>query len=759
MKHTNGAKKEECGNSPTGSMGIQAETSSLVRCRIVNIEEGIGATPDQQIGVLWIDDAKFYYGKVTAYDSRSERHFICYTDGEKEWLKLKKEVLDLSSVQTKQRGRGLPKTTSSTAKSSSRTLGVNFSKTLIGQRIGVLWKDDSKFYYGWIDAFDASANKHYVIYDDGDEEWLDLRKEVLDLSCAKWKKRRKSSVDDTTNTDHKKHKTDARVKKAHSPKHMAVIKSLKVLHSIAVCPRATDIAVRVEQLKKNEGLWKAYSNLRENETNLLDTQWRPFKEARSFVQKLRFRNCWEFARWSFSERRPEDIPMRPQEVYRKSGFTTFNDFLGVALDRNEPLPISANDKDGKGAPRDSTSTSTAKHAHLTAEIQQNCNGSISPPPKQVQNDQCDTISPIHNQVAITRSRSPESDSGVKARSWTEKEDSVLKQLVQIDGNNCHDWTDIAQAIGGKNGKQCRERWFNHLRPGLRFGPWSEEEELMLIEAHSRLGPKWKALSDIIAWRSEVNIKNHWNSTLRRTKTTTEGQREPSALENYVCDYSACLERGHAPPVRHSESRNDLVAKVSFQEAKVEMAPSLPAPKEVKRASKAVVRYGELSEDRHCYSGCASMKRDKERDFEKARKFARSLQLKTPAAWLKVSVGIIAFLLWQLTFVLQIQLHENSKLPKDMPRDPCSVFMDSGWLSWSDFLGHGRWRTFQQAREFAIGLLLSSEKEWKKYCSFIKMPADIPIHPPVVYKEEWTSWSDFLRGSSVLIAHSQAIRSL
>jgi len=65
------------------------------------------------------------------------------------------------------------------------------------------------------------------------------------------------------------------------------------------------------------------------------------------------------------------------------------------------------------------------------------------------------------------------------------------------------------------GKQCRERWFNHLNPTINKEEWSEEEEWRLFLGHRLLGNKWARLTKIIDGRTDNAIKNHWNSIMRK----------------------------------------------------------------------------------------------------------------------------------------------------------------------------------------------------------------------------------------------------
>ncbi|KAK8626722.1 hypothetical protein V6N13_134354 [Hibiscus sabdariffa] len=98
--------------------------------------------------------------------------------------------------------------------------------------------------------------------------------------------------------------------------------------------------------------------------------------------------------------------------------------------------------------------------------------------------------------------------------WTKEEDDRLIAYIRAHGDGC--WRSLPKAAGLlRCGKSCRLRWINYLRPDLKRGNFTEDEDELIIKLHSLLGNKWSLIAARLPGRTDNEIKNYWNTHIRR----------------------------------------------------------------------------------------------------------------------------------------------------------------------------------------------------------------------------------------------------
>ncbi|KAK1560584.1 hypothetical protein Q3G72_028359 [Acer saccharum] len=144
--------------------------------------------------------------------------------------------------------------------------------------------------------------------------------------------------------------------------------------------------------------------------------------------------------------------------------------------------------------------------------------------------------------------------------WSKEEDDLLVVLVREQGNK--KWSEISKRFPGRIGKQCRERWHNHLNPEIKRSAWTEEEETTLIKFHEKYGNRWAEISKLLPGRTENSIKNLWNCSVSKKLKLSPACGSDLNSSNAKVPQQRCLDRKINPKTERSSvtCRMDLVSE-------------------------------------------------------------------------------------------------------------------------------------------------------------------------------------------------------
>ncbi|BFG26690.1 hypothetical protein CerSpe_129640 [Prunus speciosa] len=132
--------------------------------------------------------------------------------------------------------------------------------------------------------------------------------------------------------------------------------------------------------------------------------------------------------------------------------------------------------------------------------------------------------------------------GVKKGPWTPEEDIILVSYIQEHGPG--NWRAVPTNTGlHRCSKSCRLRWTNYLRPGIKRGNFTDHEEKMIIHLQALLGNRWAAIASYLPQRTDNDIKNYWNTHLKKKLNKLQAGTEGHSKDQGSSTRSQAISRG------------------------------------------------------------------------------------------------------------------------------------------------------------------------------------------------------------------------
>jgi superfamily II DNA or RNA helicase len=451
--------------------------------------------------------------------------------------------------------------------------------------------------------------------------------------------------------------------------------------------------------------------------------WRPFEEARTRVRKLDLKNVAEWRNFTKAKRLAPDVPANPHVVYKDHGWKSFGDWLGTENVSNRLREFRSFDKARAfvrtfGLKSNAQWREFAKSDRLPGDIPTNPSTTYRNKGWMGFGDWLGTgqvsnrlrrFKPFKTARKFTRSLNLKSSAEWLAFTKSghlPKDIPVGPQRIYKNEG----WAGMGDWLGtGTTATHLRRyRAFNKARAFARSLDLKSSAEWFAFTKSGRLPSDIPVAPHQVYkdWAGMGDWLGTWTIATRRRQYRSFGKARTFARSLSLksgAEWLAFAKSGGLPG-------------------------DIPTNPDNTYREKGWVGMGDWLGTGNV---AATVKHRQFRSFEKARAFARSLDLKSGREWKSFT--------------------KSGRLPPDIPVNPNQAYGDDGWVSMGDWLGTGavapqlrQFRPFKAARTFARSLNLNSEAEWRRFRKSGRLPADIPTNPNTVYsKKGWAGMKDWL----------------
>ncbi|KAK4769022.1 hypothetical protein SAY86_027172 [Trapa natans] len=127
---------------------------------------------------------------------------------------------------------------------------------------------------------------------------------------------------------------------------------------------------------------------------------------------------------------------------------------------------------------------------------------------------------------------------VKKGPWSPEEDATLRSYMETHGGAADNWIALPKKAGLRRcGKSCRLRWLNYLRPNIKHGSFTEEEDSIIMRLYNEIGSRWSVIASQMPGRTDNDVKNYWNTKLKKRHSCSNPNLDTTSSSTSMIDYN------------------------------------------------------------------------------------------------------------------------------------------------------------------------------------------------------------------------------